>query len=73
MAKKTLFWIDKWVNSSPLSIHFPKLYHLTFQKEITVSKVKNEGWGVVRFRRTLYGDTLQQWEEMKMVLDGVQL
>jgi hypothetical protein len=24
---------------------------------------KDEGWGVIRFRKTLYGETLQQWGE----------
>jgi hypothetical protein len=49
------------------------LYHTTFQKDITVNKVKNEGWSSIRFRRTLYGETLQQWEELKRMVDGVQL
>jgi hypothetical protein len=43
------------------------LFHITFQKEI------NEGWGSIRFRRTLYGETLQQWEELKRMVDEVSL
>jgi hypothetical protein len=38
-----------------------------------VSRVKEADCGEKRFRRTLYGETLQQWEEMKMLVDGVQL
>jgi hypothetical protein len=72
-GKKTLSWTDKWVNNSSLSAQFHGLYLLTFQKEITMSKVNNEGRDVIRFRRTLYGETLQQWKEMKVIVDGVQL
>jgi hypothetical protein len=56
-GKKTLFWTDSWVNDSPLASQFPRLFHITFQKGITLFKVKDEGWGSIRFRRTLYGET----------------
>jgi hypothetical protein len=72
-GKKTLFWTDSWVNDSPLASQFPRLFHITFQKEITLFKVKGEGWGSIRFRRTLYGETLQQWEELKRLVDEVSL
>jgi hypothetical protein len=45
-GKNTLFWTNKWVNNSPLSVQFPRLFLLTFQKEITFSKAKAKGWGV---------------------------
>jgi hypothetical protein len=72
-GKKTLFWTDKWVNNSPLAVQFPRLYLLSFQKDITVSKAKNEGWVVFQFRRMLYGETLQQWYEVKRLVDEFQL
>jgi hypothetical protein len=28
---------------------------------------------MIQFRRTLIGDTLQQWEEMKNLVDNIQL
>jgi hypothetical protein len=42
-GEKTLFWTDKWVNDSPLAVQFPRLYLLTFQKDITVKTAKSEG------------------------------
>jgi hypothetical protein len=29
--------------------------------------------GVIRFRRLLYGETLAQWEEIKYLVDEIQL
>jgi hypothetical protein len=46
---------------------------LTFQKDIIVKVVKNEGWGAFQFRRMLYGETLQQWNEVKRLVDEFQL
>jgi hypothetical protein len=64
-----LFWEEKWVNNSPLSIQFPRLYHLIFQKYVNVSKVKLESWGIIRFRRKLYGEILQKWNALKDMVD----
>jgi hypothetical protein len=61
------------VNDSPLSVQFPRLYMLSFQKNITVKKAKSEGWEVFQFRRLLYGETLQQWQEVKRLVDDFQL
>jgi hypothetical protein len=36
-------------------------------------KVKDEGWESIRFRRTLCGETLQQWEESKRMVDEVSM
>jgi hypothetical protein len=72
-GKKTLFWGDNWVNNIPLATQFPRLYNLAFKKCLTVYTVKQEGWGLVRFRRMLYGKTLAQWEELKRLVDGIHL
>jgi hypothetical protein len=72
-GEKTLFWTDKWVNNSPLAVQFPRLYLLTFQKDTIVKAAKNEGWGAFQFRRMLYGETLQQWNEVKRLVDEFQL
>jgi hypothetical protein len=61
------------VNDSPLAVQFPRLYLLTFQKNITVKAAKNKGWGFFQFRRLLYGETLQQWQEVKRLVDDFQL
>jgi hypothetical protein len=61
------------VNDSALAVQFPRLYLLTFQKNITVKAAKKEGWGGFQFKRLLYGETLQQWQEVKRLVDDFQL
>jgi hypothetical protein len=61
------------VNNIPLATQFPGLYNLAFKKNLTVYTVKHEGWGVIRFRRLLYDETFAQWEEMKRIVDDIQL
>jgi hypothetical protein len=38
-----------------------------------MKNLKQQGWDMIQFRRTLFGETLQQWEEMKEMVDNVQL
>jgi hypothetical protein len=35
--------------------------------------LKQQGWDMIQFGRTLFGETLQQWEEMKEMVDNIQL
>jgi hypothetical protein len=72
-GEKTLFWKDNWVNNAPLSVQFPRLYHLCFQKGFTIRSLKQQGWNMIQFRGTLFGETLQQWEDLKEMVDRVQL
>jgi hypothetical protein len=57
-GRKTLFWENSWVNNISLAMQFSRLYNLTFKKRLNVYDAKHEGWGVIRFRRLLYGETL---------------
>jgi hypothetical protein len=72
-GEKTLLWGDKWVNDSPLAVQFPRLCHLTCQKGIIVRRIKQERCGLIRFRRALYGQTSQQWNSLKEMVDSVQM
>jgi hypothetical protein len=38
-----------------------------------VKNLKQQGWNMIQFRRTLFGETLQQWKELKEMVDRVQL
>jgi hypothetical protein len=55
------------------AVQFPRLYNLAFRKMLTIHDVKPDGWGVTRFRRLMYGETRAQWEELKRLVDEVQL
>jgi hypothetical protein len=72
-GRNIVLWEDSWVNNIPLVVRFLRLYSLAFKKMLTIYTIKHEGWGVIRFRRMLYGETLAQWEEMKSLVDDVQL
>jgi hypothetical protein len=72
-GEKNLFWEDKWVNNAPLAVQFPRLYQLSFQKGFTVKVLKQQGWSMIQFTRTLLGDTLQQWHALKNMVDEIQL
>jgi hypothetical protein len=56
-----------------LAVQFPRLYQLSFQKGFTVKKLKQQGWDMIQFRRTLLGDALQQWDALKDMVDRIQL
>jgi hypothetical protein len=38
-----------------------------------VRNLKQQGCDMIQFRRTLLGETLQQWEELNNMVDRVQL
>ena len=50
-GEKTLFWIDSWINGSPLATSFPRLYSLTFNKNVSASEMKTRGWGASGLER----------------------
>lgn len=52
---------------------YPRLFNLTFSKNITVAKVFVEGFGCIRFRRLLWGETLSMWVQLQQRCSIVQL
>ena len=69
----TRFWEDLWIGDTPLKLKFARLYSLTFRAGFAVAKVLKDDWVNVRFRRTLYGETLDQCNELKCLCMHVQL
>lgn len=47
--------------------------YLTFSVNFTVAKVFEEGWGCIRFRRVLFGETAKLWAELKTCCANVML
>lgn len=74
MEKQSSFWEDDWIGDKPLNEQYPGLYNITFaKKKITLSKVKHQGWDGIKFRRTLHGDKLRDWNNIKQTSDEIQL
>jgi hypothetical protein len=58
MGKYLFPWEDAWVNNIPLTVQFQRLYNLAFRKLLNMHQIKEDGWGVIGFRRIFYGETL---------------
>jgi hypothetical protein len=61
-GENTMFWEDVWLGNIPFRERFARLYNLTFSINFMVAKVFKEGWGCIRFRRVLWGETAQLWQ-----------
>jgi mannosylglycoprotein endo-beta-mannosidase len=61
---KTRFWEDVWVGEKPLSVLFPRLYNLTFSQGVSVARVFAQDFNCIRFRRCLYGESLEMWNKL---------
>jgi hypothetical protein len=61
---KTRFWEDVWVGEKPLCVLFPRLYNLTFSQDVSVAKVFAQNFNCIRFRRCLYGESLEMWNKL---------
>lgn len=62
---KTLFWEDIWLDGMALASKFPRLYHIAYEKQVTVLAVREGGIQNVQFRRTLLGTYFDQWQEFQ--------
>jgi hypothetical protein len=54
------FWLDNWLDDSPLCQTYPILYDEAVNKTCYVDDVKSQGW-VVHFRSRIQGLIRTQW------------
>lgn len=66
-----MFWEDSWLEGRPLTSQFPALYNITLSKNISLAMIKEHGWGVIKFRRTLFGEKLRDWDKIKQGFDNL--
>lgn len=69
-GKNTRFWEYVWVDEKLLKHAYPRLYFLTFDHNITVAQ---KGWHDFKFRRTLYGETLDLWNNLILRCEEVEM
>ena len=72
-GRKTRFCEDVWLRDKPLCLVFPRLYNLTFCRHVTVAKVFSQDFDCIRFRRCLYGETLEIWNKLHDMCSQVTL
>lgn len=65
---KTLFWEDKWLGDKSLAESFPSLYSIAVTKNVTVQFLMRSGLDMIVFRRILYGEALEQWENLRYLV-----
>lgn len=70
---RTLFWEDIWLGKRKLAEVYPRLYDISFDKMKTVKQIVAKGWDNVDFRRSIHGDYLRQWREVKGIVDRINL
>lgn len=56
IGEDSLFWEYRWNGLTSFAQIYSNLYNVTLSKHITVAKVLNEGWSVLKFRRNLDGE-----------------
>lgn len=56
-----------------LICRFPRLFDITFTKQISLQEVKAGGPEVILFGRTLIDETADQWAQVLALLDQVTL
>jgi hypothetical protein len=67
------FWEDVWVNKQSLAVTFPRLYDITFNRNITVDKVVSSlGW-VLIFRRQFWGVFANDWVNLLEIIHSTVL
>ena len=68
---ETLICEDIWLDDLALAERFSRLYAISFSKLSTLQSAKNRGWSDFEFKRTMYGDTEQQWADLQSLLGEV--
>jgi hypothetical protein len=64
MGTKTRFWEDIWITDTCLASHFPRLYAISNDHNITVQKACPSTLNSRSFRRTLVGERLAEWNKL---------
>jgi hypothetical protein len=70
---KTSFWKSIWIGNLPLSVQFPVLFDLAYDKDITVNDVLASNFEVLTFRRRIVGNLRVLMDEMMSCCNHVFL
>lgn len=70
-GRDTLFWEDSWLGGRPLCDQFPELYNVVMTNKVTIADVHHRGIDSIRFRRTLHGNKIRDWDKIKQSWDTV--
>jgi hypothetical protein len=69
----TRFWDDTWIGDKPLKDTYPSLYHIAWDKHVTVSRVLSSRSLNISFRRSLVNNNLSHWLQLVARVSNVVL
>ncbi|GJZ65980.1 RNA-directed DNA polymerase, eukaryota, reverse transcriptase zinc-binding domain protein [Tanacetum coccineum] len=69
----TKFWHDSWTGNSPFKIQFPRLFHLSLNKDYTVNECWNNGWHLEWSRNIINGTNAAQLATLQNTISGISL
>jgi hypothetical protein len=72
-GNKTRFWEDVWVNKKALAETFPRLYDLTFNRNIIVDKVVSSLGRMLIFRGHFWGNLASEWLNLLAIVHSTVL
>jgi hypothetical protein len=70
---KVRFWHDSWRGGVPLKIQFQSIFEICNKPDALVKDFWKEGEWDIPLRRSLFGASLAEWNELMTVLHEVQL
>lgn len=66
-------WKDVWFDNCPFNVRFVNLFRICENPDICVDKCCDKGVWNIKFNRSFGVEERKQWEELKLILDGVML
>ncbi|GKB96051.1 hypothetical protein Tco_0982188 [Tanacetum coccineum] len=69
----TKFWHDSWTGNSSFKIQFPRLFHLSLNKDYTVNECWNNGWHLEWSRNIINGTNAAQLAILQNTISDISL
>jgi hypothetical protein len=70
-GNKIRFWEDLWFGSCSLAIQYWSIYTIVNEQGKTIREIWDGVNLKLTFRRTVYQETLNQWEERKKIASSI--
>jgi hypothetical protein len=71
-GKNVSFWLDAWLEDTPLCLCYPVLFYLSLNQGVSVYEVAMNEW-VILFKVRLHGVLREQWYQLVAKLNRVTL
>jgi hypothetical protein len=72
-GNRTSFWHDVWIGDQPFCVRFKRLWDISENRNICVDKVICSNFEALKIQRRLFGDTVNNLDEMKHMCRDIHL